>query len=81
MLVDDGDPHEDVLHQQLTWKESCGGALGDYSMDQGSMQSILIGAEFDGPGPWIDGGFNVAQNVELSTKFECPFKKNEYMCV
>ncbi|KAL6354846.1 hypothetical protein LRP88_12203 [Fusarium phalaenopsidis] len=62
-LVDDGNPHQNYLHKQLSETINCGTAE---SCSVGSMESksFTIGWSSDFSGvPWISGGFNTVRET------------------
>ncbi|RSL82000.1 hypothetical protein CEP51_005430 [Fusarium floridanum] len=80
-LVDDGDPHQNYLHKQLSETINCGTAE---SCSVGSMQSksFTIGWSSDFSGvPWISGGFSVSESWTTGNSYSCNAGKGETACI
>ncbi|MBE3042268.1 hypothetical protein IMZ48_06750 [Candidatus Bathyarchaeota archaeon] len=66
----DGNPHQDILHQQAGDTQHCAGDGTVCTVGEGEEVSVTVSAEVGG-GAWFTGGFGVSQTVTKSTSKGC----------
>jgi hypothetical protein len=69
VLVDDGDPHQNFLHVQVTDAIDCGS--GDCNVQYTTQHTIGWSASVGGAYEWIDGGFGVEESYTTGGTYEC----------
>lgn len=78
-LEGDGDPHQLILHKQLSGRYQCGNDICSISPDQ--QISYPLSADDGGAGHWTDGGFDVVEELETGTMDGCAGPAGGFVCV
>ena len=79
VLEGDGDPHQWVLHKQLSGRMSCSGKV--CPIDESLTKEYIITADMGDAARWTDGGFAVEWEVRTGTFGGCNTATEGTVCV
>ncbi|KAF4426135.1 hypothetical protein F53441_14140 [Fusarium austroafricanum] len=82
-LVNDGDPHQNYFHKQLSENINCANAQS-CSVGKTDSESFTIGFTVSAGGPaatWMSGGFSVSESWTTGNSYTCNGGPGETICI